>query len=153
MGEEEWSSILKYAPFALDLVYLEDAVQAQLLGQHLGYQLLFSKASSKPEEPAFMVFVSMAKKEVLIAVRGTQSVEDVVTDIRSVPIPFPPSSISPLPPLARIVSEAGSYTYGDEGITLATSSDEDDEEDDEDGDSEKWKTTFRNVFLDVYIFC
>ena len=95
--EEEIDEILQYAPFCCEIVYQEDHIQAQLLARHLGYDLLFVSPPSKPEEPAFMVFVSEVRMEVLIAIRGTRSVEDLVTDIRSIPIPFPPEFISPFP--------------------------------------------------------
>ena len=44
------------------------------------------------DEPAFFCAASTIQKEVVLAVRGTSTVQDVATDVRAAPAPFPPSS-------------------------------------------------------------
>lgn len=44
---------------------------------------------SAAERPAFALFGHRADKEAAVVIRGTNSIQDVVTDIRAMPVPFP----------------------------------------------------------------
>ena len=65
---------------------------------HHSYRTLFATLDSRPERPAHALFVSDPQTEhadgggrvAVVCVRGTQSVHDVVTDVRTTPVPFPP---------------------------------------------------------------
>jgi len=87
-----------YAPFALNFAYHSSVLDAQRLGQQLGYSLLFVKPETgphaeefQPEEPFYMLYAHRQDKNAVLTIRGTYSVEDVVTDMRATPESFPPS--------------------------------------------------------------
>ena len=94
------SSILHYAPLALTFAYSPCPVELQLLSAHLGYRLLYASkldpalSAIEVDRPAYAVLASEARKSVVIIVRGTQTLNDVVTDIRAEPVPFPSTEIS-----------------------------------------------------------
>ena len=77
------------APSAL-WVYERAPVELQLLAAQQGWRLLFSKETAAPFEPAFALLGHAGRKCAMLVVRGTTSVHDVVTDIRALPVPFPP---------------------------------------------------------------
>jgi len=72
----------------------------QLVAKQQGLTLLFARGfpegpdAREPvvDEPAFFCAASTIQKEVVLAVRGTSTVQDVATDVRAAPAPFPPSS-------------------------------------------------------------
>ena len=72
----------------------------QLVAKQQGLALLFARGfpegpdAREPvvDEPAFFCAASASKKEVVLAVRGTSTVQDVATDVRAAPAPFPPAS-------------------------------------------------------------
>lgn len=103
----------RLAPLALKAVYCESEVECQRMGLLQGFDLLCCELTSAPEQPAYALLgtspdlevgVSRVqqlrgngsakdaklRKEVILAIRGTNSVQDVVTDIRANPIHFPP---------------------------------------------------------------
>ena len=77
------------APPAL-WVYEQAAVELLLLAAQQGWRLLFSKETAAPPEPASRCSRHAQRKVAMLVVRGTTSVHDVVTDIRALPVPFPP---------------------------------------------------------------
>jgi len=94
ISDELLSELLVYAPFALNFIYADKEVDMQLLAAQQGWRLLYSLLEQKghqlsEEPPASAVFVHDDKKLVCLAVRGTTTIQDVVTDIRQVPLPFP----------------------------------------------------------------
>ena len=91
------SSFLFYAPLALYFVYAENEVDIQLLANQQNWQLLYAnleKDTVVADRPASALFVHQAQKLACFAIRGTASTNDVVTDIRAIPVPFPDESIS-----------------------------------------------------------
>lgn len=99
--EDELDDIIRFAPLALSAVYEEGAADMQRLAFTQGWSTLFISAQSAPEQPAHTLFATDAsvkvnekgqkRKEAVLSVRGTASVEDIVTDIRAAPQNFPPS--------------------------------------------------------------
>lgn len=97
---------IRLAPLALDAVYEESEVECQRVARSQGWTTLFSHTASAPEQPAYAVFVTphedvsktptaqnnAREKEVILAIRGTHTVHDLVTDIRAAPQRFPPES-------------------------------------------------------------
>eukprot|EP00735_Rhodelphis_limneticus_P014100 TRINITY_DN808_c0_g1::TRINITY_DN808_c0_g1_i2::g.25436::m.25436 TRINITY_DN808_c0_g1::TRINITY_DN808_c0_g1_i2::g.25436 ORF type:complete len:709 (+),score=125.82,sp/Q5YLM1/DGLA_RAT/34.78/3e-15,FYVE/PF01363.16/3.9e-13,FYVE/PF01363.16/9.2e-12,Lipase_3/PF01764.20/1.6e-20,Abhydrolase_6/PF12697.2/0.16,PAS_7/PF12860.2/0.3,FYVE_2/PF02318.11/0.12,FYVE_2/PF02318.11/34 TRINITY_DN808_c0_g1_i2:60-2186(+) len=77
--------LLFYGPHALHYVYQPHATDVQRLVSHRGYSLLFSQTDALPEQPAYYVCASKARKEVILAIRGTQSIHDCMTDVRALP--------------------------------------------------------------------
>ena len=99
--EDELDDIIRFAPLALSAVYEEGAADMQRLAYTQGWSTIFISAQSAPEQPAHTLFATDAsvvrssegkrRKEAVLSVRGTASVEDIVTDIRAAPQMFPPS--------------------------------------------------------------
>lgn len=100
------NEFIQYASIALLISYEENSVECQRLAELQGYQTLISDPSSEPERPAYAVFVCngnptaesssghahpQRKREAILAIRGTHTIQDVVTDLRAVPIVFPPN--------------------------------------------------------------
>lgn len=107
---------IKYAPLALKIVYEANPVDCQRLAKSQGWDTIYTNSESvlQPEQPVFTLFGSevgghhhqhhqqnankktggnrsrTARKEAVLAIRGTQSIQDVVTDIRAAPQEFPP---------------------------------------------------------------
>lgn len=98
LEEEELDDIIRFAPLALSAVYEESSADVQRLALAQGWATVFISSQSAPEQPAYALFASAdergerdgVRKEVVLAVRGTASVEDIVTDIRAAPQRFPP---------------------------------------------------------------
>lgn len=92
------ASLIFYAPMALNFIYATKAVDMQLLGAQQGWRLLYAyleqeSGYNNSERPASAVFVRNDQKTVCVAIRGTSTIHDVITDIRQVPIPFPESDL------------------------------------------------------------
>ena len=88
---DEISTILYYSTFALRFVYLTEPMDLQRLLALQGYALVAAEMKSySPEVPAYFLSASRERKEVVIAIRGTASVNDFGTDVSAIPIPFPP---------------------------------------------------------------
>lgn len=108
--ERDLALAIRYAPLALDVVYEDSELDMRRLARHHGLELLCSNAAAeeneelrrRPEQPVYALFVPQAaptdardagapRPEAVLAVRGTRSVQDVVTDIRAAPMRFPPT--------------------------------------------------------------
>lgn len=95
---------IKYAPLALQAVYEQSEIECQRLAFSQGWCTILCCVDSAPEQPAYALFANQdraninskrtneIRPEIVLAIRGTSSVQDVVTDIRSAPHKFPPSS-------------------------------------------------------------
>jgi Lipase (class 3) len=90
------SSLLFYAPIALNFIYAEREVDMQLLAAQQGWRILYAHLqqdchSEGPisDRPASALFLHKEQKIACFAVRGTTTINDVVTDIRQLPVPFP----------------------------------------------------------------
>lgn len=90
------ASLLFYAPIALNFIYAEREVDMQLLAAQQGWRLLYAHLEQDchsegffSDRPASALFLHKDQKIACLAVRGTATINDVVTDIRQVPVPFP----------------------------------------------------------------
>ena len=85
------ASLLFYAPISLNFIYAEREVDMQLLAAQQGWRLLYSHLEQEPgsDQPASALFCHEQQKIACLAIRGTATINDVVTDIRQMPIPFP----------------------------------------------------------------
>ncbi|KAL7539657.1 hypothetical protein ACHAXR_009474 [Thalassiosira sp. AJA248-18] len=108
------SSLLFYAPLALDFIYAECEVDMQLLAAQQGWRLVYASldqnhhhhagdngnSNDRPrgieqgndhfsDKPASALFTHDEHKVACLSIRGTATIQDVVTDIRQMPVPFP----------------------------------------------------------------
>eukprot|EP00538_Stauroneis_constricta_P012579 CAMPEP_0119560048 /NCGR_PEP_ID=MMETSP1352-20130426/13861_1 /TAXON_ID=265584 /ORGANISM="Stauroneis constricta, Strain CCMP1120" /LENGTH=1432 /DNA_ID=CAMNT_0007607917 /DNA_START=66 /DNA_END=4364 /DNA_ORIENTATION=+ len=90
------NSLLMYAPIALNFIYATREVDMQLLAAQQGWLLLYSHLQQDTgddgklnDRPASAVFVHRDHKIACLAIRGTATISDVITDIRQTPVPFP----------------------------------------------------------------
>ena len=93
------SSLIFYAPVALNFIYETSEVDMQLLAAQQGWRLLYAhlhqdaaasgKGGEITDKPASALFVHNEQKIACFAIRGTASINDVITDIRALPIQFP----------------------------------------------------------------
>jgi len=102
------SSLLFYAPLALDFIYAECEVDMQLLAAQQGWRLVYASLDQNhhhttdgtegsldmnnenfSDKPASALFAHDEQKIACFSIRGTASIQDVVTDIRATPVPFP----------------------------------------------------------------
>jgi len=87
--------LLFYAPIALNFIYATKEVEMQLLAAQQGWRLLYAflyqdTESLKPcDRPASALFVHQEHKIICLSIRGTSTINDVITDIRQTPVPFP----------------------------------------------------------------
>mmetsp|Transcript_10857 Transcript_10857/g.17098 ORF Transcript_10857/g.17098 Transcript_10857/m.17098 type:complete len:1210 (-) Transcript_10857:22-3651(-) len=88
------ASLVFYAPIALNFIYADKEVDMQLLAAQQGWRLLYASLNQETEEkltdrPGSALFLHQELRVACIAVRGTATINDVVTDIRQIPVPFP----------------------------------------------------------------
>lgn len=113
------SSLLFYAPLALDFIYAECEVDMQLLAAQQGWRLVYASLDQNhhhhhsanggrahdndvnrglegvghgehfSDRPASALFAHDGHGIACLSIRGTATIQDVVTDIRAVPVPFP----------------------------------------------------------------
>ena len=105
------SSLLFYAPLALYFIYAETEVDMQLLAAQQKWQLLYAhleKGTAVADRPASALFVHQEQRVACFAVRGTATMNDVVTDIRAMPVPFPDETA------AVTSSQGGSSSFEDD---------------------------------------
>lgn len=95
VSDEDLEQVVFYAPIALNFVYMEKAVDMQLLAAQQNWRLLYSyldQEDVRSDRPASALFVMEEEKIACLAIRGTATIQDVVTDIRQAPTPFPGES-------------------------------------------------------------
>ncbi len=101
------SSLLFYAPLALNFIYAECEVDMQLLAAQQGWRLVYASLDQNhhhagegdgasldstenfSDKPASALFAHDEHKIACFSIRGTATIQDVVTDIRALPVPFP----------------------------------------------------------------
>jgi hypothetical protein len=99
--DELLSSLIFYAPLALNFIYATSEVDMQLLAAQQGWRLIYAHlkqdagtwAGQVADKPASALFVHKEQKIACFAVRGTATINDVVTDIRAMPVQFPDSEM------------------------------------------------------------
>ena len=85
------SSVLFYAPLALNFVYAQREVDMQLLAAQQGWRLVYAQLDqdNSVDRPGSALFVHERHKIACFAIRGTTTINDVITDIRQMPVSFP----------------------------------------------------------------
>lgn len=93
------ASLIFYAPIAVNFVYAENEVDMQLLAAQQGWRLIYAhlhqgesnylRGHLVGDMPASALFVHTERKIACFAIRGTSTMNDVVTDIRQMPVQFP----------------------------------------------------------------
>jgi hypothetical protein len=89
------ASLVFYAPIALNFIYAEKEVEMQLLAAQQGWRLLYAfltqdlENTNPADRPATALFIHQEKRIVCLSIRGTTTINDVITDIRQTPVPFP----------------------------------------------------------------
>ncbi len=61
----------------------------QVLCNNTGWSLVFHKPDSRFHQPAFSLLACRATMTAALVVRGTGSIQDVITDIQAMPVAFP----------------------------------------------------------------
>lgn len=92
----------------------EDSISKWLAGE--GCALLYASSQNSPNAPVYFVAVHEERKQLIVALRGTMSVSDAVTDMIGAPRPAcpPHTPPSPPPPLHRSIED----TPYDQGVHL-----------------------------------
>ena len=126
LSDANLASLIFYAPMALNFIYQEKEVDMQLLAAQQGWRLIYAyleqEASTSAhrrhnERPASALFVHDEQKIVCVAIRGTATIHDVITDIRHTPVPFPdaPDLEKSTAQTAMDADAATTTTFMDEG--------------------------------------
>jgi hypothetical protein len=94
VSDDAIASMIFYAPMALSFIYATKEVDMQLLAAQQGWRLLYAYmdqglGQKDSERPASALFVHEERKIACVAIRGTATIHDVITDIRQIPVPFP----------------------------------------------------------------
>ena len=86
------ASLVFYAPIALNFIYAEKEVDMQLLAAQQGWRLLYAyltqdlENSKLADRPASALFIHQEHKIACLSIRGTATINDVITDIRQIPV-------------------------------------------------------------------
>ena len=83
--------LLAVAPLALHFAYAETPVMQQLKAQQQGWRLVFAhpQQAGGPGQPGFALYCHLRDKTACLAVRGPDTVQDVLPELRGLPLPFP----------------------------------------------------------------
>jgi Lipase (class 3)/FYVE zinc finger len=115
-------SVIFYAPLALNFIYSPREVDMQLLAAQQGWRLLYAylhqevlQGQKASDRPASAVFIHEQRKVICLAIRGTTTINDVVTDMRQTPVPFPENVV------VQHHAEHGDWTTVSRGQGLAVS--------------------------------
>lgn len=96
------SSLIFYAPVALNFIYAQSEVDMQLLAAQQAWRLIYAHLNHEGEstmagqiadKPGYALFAHLEHKIACMSIRGTVCINDVVTDIRAVPVQFPEPGI------------------------------------------------------------
>jgi Lipase (class 3)/FYVE zinc finger len=95
VSDKNLAELTFYAPIALNFVYATKEVDMQLLAAQQGWHLLYAfleqdqNAEKIKDRPATALFLHRENKIACLSIRGTATIQDVITDIRQLPVPFP----------------------------------------------------------------
>mmetsp|Transcript_32707 Transcript_32707/g.44927 ORF Transcript_32707/g.44927 Transcript_32707/m.44927 type:complete len:942 (+) Transcript_32707:107-2932(+) len=82
--------LLYYSTFAIHFAYLKEPLDLQRLLAQQGFGLIAMELKSEiPEFPSYFLCASHQRKEVILAIRGTASVNDFGTDVSATPTNYP----------------------------------------------------------------
>jgi FYVE zinc finger/Lipase (class 3) len=113
------NSLIFYAPIALTFVYAPKEVEMQLLAAQQGWKLLYACLNAEndgmvKDMPASALFVHEQQRTACLAIRGTATIHDVVTDVRQMPVSFPETD-----PSSGAASHPDGWTNVTQGNGLA----------------------------------
>ncbi len=100
VSDSALQSLIFYAPIALNFVYASKEVDMQLLAAQQGWRLLYAYLEQEycsekvADRPASAMFLHEENKIACLAIRGTATIHDVITDIRQIPVPFPDQEVT-----------------------------------------------------------
>jgi len=91
------SSLIFYAPLAVSFIYANTEVDMQLLAAQQGWTMLYAHLNQNDDsgnamitdKPAYALFIHKMQRVACLSIRGTATMNDVVTDIRATPVGFP----------------------------------------------------------------
>lgn len=98
VSESLLASLIFYAPVALNFMYATNEVDMQILAAQQGWRLVYAhlrqdsvgpNSDKFAEMPGFALFVHPKYNIACLGIRGTATINDVVTDIRALPVTFP----------------------------------------------------------------
>lgn len=129
---DDLDEAIRLAPLALTIAYEENSFECQRLAKSQGWSTIYINAHSAPEEPAYVLLASdlsqnITRKEVVVTIRGTKSIQDLVTDIRAAPYEFPPNSEEIVKALSGYPSSMETTYY--KNIDMNSLEDDDDRND------------------------
>lgn len=82
--------LLTYAQLGARFPYITVEEDLRRVLELQGYELLFSKLESVANQPAYYLAANRTTKTVFLGIRGTQSLDDVLTDMAASPVKWPP---------------------------------------------------------------
>lgn len=86
VSEDFLTNTLKYAPLALHAIYELDVLDIQRISKLQGFQLIYAHVQSQDvRHPSFALLGSKETKTALVLIRGSKSVQDLLTDIQAHP--------------------------------------------------------------------
>ena len=120
--DDELKWLIFFAPIALNFIYVEKEVDMQLLAAQQGWRLVYAYLDQENgihnnrvhDRPASALFVHEEQKIACVAVRGTSTIHDVITDIRQVPVPFPDPESMP----SKTTTSNGNASVDEEWTTV-----------------------------------
>ena len=119
-------SLVFYAPIALNFIYATKEVDMQLLAAQQGWRLLYAfleqdhgiDAPKITDRPASALFLHQEFKIACLSVRGTATINDVITDIRQIPVPFPDSEVQDKSKDANTSDDGWTDVFRGQGVAL-----------------------------------
>lgn len=72
----------------LSILHIRNIAE-KVLCNTTGWSLVFHKPDSRFHQPAFSLLACHTTMTAALVVRGTGSIQDVITDIQAMPVPFP----------------------------------------------------------------
>ncbi|CAB1111040.1 unnamed protein product [Ectocarpus sp. CCAP 1310/34] len=89
ISDAELAFLRRMSALPLHFAYTKTALELQVLCNNTGWSLVFHKPDSRFHQPAFSLLACGKTKTASLVVRGTGSIQDVITDIQAMPVPFP----------------------------------------------------------------
>ncbi|CAM9427949.1 unnamed protein product, partial [Hapterophycus canaliculatus] len=90
ISDAELAFLRRMSALPLHFAYTKTALELQqVLCNTTGWSLVFHKPDSRFHQPAFSLLACRTTMTAALVVRGTGSIQDVITDIQAMPVPFP----------------------------------------------------------------
>lgn len=86
IADDLLADILKYAPLALHAIYEMDVLDIQRISKLQSFSLIYAHIQNQDvRHPSFALLGNKEKKSALLLIRGSKSVQDLLTDIQAHP--------------------------------------------------------------------